>query len=470
MGKQIITGYVQPQSIDTESSVLGAMLLERDAVTDVIDVLKEDSFYDQRNKCIYTAIKDLFKNNEPIDLITVIAQLKKNSSLELAGGYLYVAGITSFVNSSANIEYHARIISELSMKRELINISTDTLQNTYDESNDVFELIGNLDSKINSIIEGNTKGSVRGFKELLNEGVQSLENMVDVDITGVPSGFTGLDSITGGWQNSDLIILAARPAMGKTALVVSFMVNAARMFNKSVAMFSLEMSKEQLIKRIISSECEIELQKIKKPKNIGEDEWHQIAFKSREIEDYPIFIDDTAGLSLVEFKAKASRLKRKHNIEMIIIDYLQLMSGDSKGNREQEIASISRGLKLVAKDLNIPIIALSQLSRAVESRGGDKRPMLSDLRESGSIEQDADMVGFIYRPEYYGITESEDGTNLIGKGQVIIAKNRQGSIDDVYLNFTGKYTKWTDDEVFENTYQVSNSENKFPDTENNFEF
>lgn len=450
MGKEIL-GKIQPQSIDTEEVILGAMMLERNAVIDVIDIIKPESFYDTRNSLIFIAIKDLFNTSQPVDILTVKSELKKSGNLEKAGGAYHIADLTTKVNSAANIETHARILAELSMKRELIRISSQTLSESYEETNDVFTIVAEVDAKINSLVEENTKGVVIDFKRSLFKSIQTLQDAVHQDLTGVPSGFVGLDRITGGWQNSDLVILAARPGMGKTALVVSFMLNAAIMFKKSVAMFSLEMSIDQLMKRVISSECKIPLEKIKNPKSIETHEWELISHKTAEIENAPIFIDDTPAMSIIELRAKTNRLKRKHGIDMIIVDYLQLMRGDGKGNREQEIGSISRGLKLIAKELDVPVIALSQLSRAVESRGGDKRPMLSDLRESGSIEQDADMVGFIYRPEYYDVMEASDGTSLEGKGQIIIAKNRQGAVDDVYLNFLGEYTKWTDDEVFKDT-------------------
>lgn len=444
-------GKLPPQAIDLEEAVLGALMLEKDALTTVIDILKPESFYVEKHKEIYTAIVQLFNNSEPVDLLTVTNQLRKSGKIELAGGAYYITELTTRVNSAANIEYHARIISEQSIKRELIRISSEIQRDAYEDTTDVFTLLDRTEQALFDVSESNIRKNYADMRTIMSEAIAELEAKKHHKdgLTGVPSGFTLLDRVTSGWQKSDLVIIAARPGMGKTAFVVSAMRNAAVEFNQGVAIFSLEMSSIQLVNRLISAEAELESEKIKKGK-LADYEWEQLVHKTARLTDAPIFIDDTPALSVLELRAKCRRLKAQHNIQLIIIDYLQLMSGDSSksggggGNREQEIASISRALKNIAKELSVPVIALSQLSRAVETRGGDKRPQLSDLRESGSIEQDADMVMFLYRPEYYGITEDEKGNSTLNVGEVIIAKHRNGSLDTVPLKFIGKFTKFCD--------------------------
>lgn len=444
-------GKMQPQAVDIEETVLGALMLEKDALTTVIDILKPASFYDDRHAKIYEGIVQLFNKSEPVDIMTVTAQLRKNGTLEIAGGAYHIANLTTRVNSAANIEYHARIITEHAIKRELIRISAKIQEDAFEDTEDVFELLDRTEQALFEISESNIKKNYAGMQQLMHEAILEIEARKEHKdgLTGIPSGFTELDRVTAGWQPSDLVIIAARPAMGKTAFVVSAMRNAAVDFGEGVAIFSLEMSSIQLVNRLISAEAELESDKIKKG-NLADHEWEQLVHKTSRLTEAPIFIDDTPGLSILELRAKCRRLKAQHDIKMIIIDYLQLMSGDSSksggggGNREQEIASISRALKGIAKELNVPVIALSQLSRAVETRGGDKRPQLSDLRESGSIEQDADMVMFLYRPEYYDITEDEDGLPTAGTGEVIIAKHRNGSLENVKLKFIGRFTKFAD--------------------------
>ena len=442
-------GKVPPQAVDLEEAVLGALMLEKDALTNVIDILKVESFYKESHKVIFQAILDLFSDSQPIDLLTVTAQLRKNGALEIAGGAFYVTELTSRVASAANIEYHARIITEQAIKRDLIRISSDIQKDAFEDTTDVFELLDKMEQSLFEISEKNIRKNYADLKSIMRDAITELEerkNQKD-GLTGVPSGFTALDRVTSGWQKSDLVIIAARPAMGKTAFVLSVLRNAAVDHTRPVAIFSLEMSAIQMVNRLISSEAELDSEKIKKG-TLAEHEWAQLVHKTARLSKAPLFIDDTPALSILELRAKARKLKAQHDIQMIVIDYLQLMSGDSKsgggGNREQEIASISRALKKIAKELSIPVIALSQLSRAVETRGGDKRPQLSDLRESGAIEQDADMVMFLYRPEYYGITEDEGGASTAGVGEVIIAKHRNGSLENVKLKFIGKYTKFTD--------------------------
>lgn len=442
-------GKVPPQALEIEEAVLGALMLEKDALSTVIDILKPESFYKDSHQEIYRAIQILFNNSEPVDILTVTNQLKKDGKLEFAGGAYYVTQLTSKVNSAANIETHARIVTQQAIKRELIRIASEVHKDAYEDTMDVFDLLDRTEQSLFDVSETNIRRNYADIRSIMKEAMDELEarKKHKDGLTGVPSGFTGLDRITNGWQKSDLIILAARPGMGKTALVVSSMRNAAVDFQKPVAIFSLEMSSVQLVNRLISAEAELESEKIKKG-NLAEFEWEQLVHKTSRITSAPIFIDDTPALTIFELRAKSRRLKAQHDIQLVIVDYLQLMSGDvsknSGGNREQEIASISRALKNLAKELEIPVIAISQLSRAVETRGGDKRPQLSDLRESGSIEQDADLVIFLYRPEYYGITEDENGMPTASMAELIIAKHRNGSLENVPLKFIGKYTKFTE--------------------------
>ncbi len=441
-------GKLPPQAVEIEEAVLGALMLERDALSNVIDILHPESFYRDSNQEIYAAIVDLFNDSQPIDIKTVTHQLRKVGKLELIGGAHYVAELTTKVNSAANIEYHARIIAEQSIKRELIRISSEIQKDAYEDTIDVFKLLDRAEQSLFDVSESHIRKNYDKMSSLMHQAIDEIQIRKDRKdgLTGVPSGFSALDRVTSGWQSSDLVIIAARPGMGKTAFVVSALRNAAIDFNTPVAIFSLEMSSVQLVNRLISAEAELPSEKIKKG-DLADYEWEQMIHKTRKLSEAPIFIDDTPALSILELRAKCRRLAAQHGVKLIIIDYLQLMSGDSSkggGNREQEIASISRALKGIAKELNVPVIALSQLSRAVETRGGDKRPQLSDLRESGSIEQDADMVMFLYRPEYYGLDTDESGMPLQGLGEVIIAKHRNGSLDTVNLKFIGKFTKFTD--------------------------
>ena len=441
-------GKLPPQAIDLEEAVLGALMIEKDALNAIIDVLKPESFYKEAHQRIYNAIVVLFNTSNPVDLLTVTNQLRELGEIEVVGGAGYVAQLTFKVNSAANIEYHARIITQASMKREMIRIASEILRDAYDDTTDVFSLMDRTESGLFQISESNIKKNYSDMGKLMGEALKELERRREQKdgLTGVPSGFSALDRITSGWQPTELVILAARPGMGKTAFIVSALRNAAVDFSMPVAIFSLEMSSIQLVNRLISAEAEIDGEKLKKG-NLAPHEWTQLHQRIDKLMRAPIYIDDTPALSILELRAKSRRLKQQHDIQMIVIDYLQLMQGDTKGfggNREQEIASISRALKNLAKELNVPVIALSQLSRAVETRGGDKRPQLSDLRESGSIEQDADMVAFLYRPEYYGFTEDDKGNSVQGVGEVILAKNRSGSLETVQLRFIGKYTKFTD--------------------------
>lgn len=400
---------------------------------------------------IYGAIMALFGNNEPVDALTVGTELKKQRKFDFVGGYPALTRLTARVSSAANIEYHARIIVERAMKRELIRIAAEAHRDAYDSSTDVFELLDKTENDIFQLTEGSIKKNYQSVGTVLSQAIDELEGRKNQKggLTGVGSGFMALDRQTNGWQRSDFVIVAARPAMGKTAFALSCARNAAVEFKKGVVVFSLEMSSVQLVNRLICAEAELESDKIKKG-SLAPYEWQQLNSKTAALASAPIFIDDTPALSILELRAKCRRLKSQHDIELIIIDYLQLMTGDQSkaGNREQEIASISRSLKNLAKELNVPVIALSQLSRNVEQRTGGKKPQLSDLRESGSLEQDADMVIFLYRPEYYGITQDEEGNNLEGLGEIIIAKHRNGDVGSVFLKFIGKFTKFEDQPDF----------------------
>jgi replicative DNA helicase len=459
-------GLTKPQAVEVEEAVLGALLLEKGALELVVDILAIDHFYKDENKLIYGAILALFNKNEPVDALTVGQELKAQHHFEFVGGYTGLTRLTSRVSSAANIEYHSRIVVERAMKRELIRITAEAHRDAYDPSVDVFDLLDKTETDIFQLTEGSIKKNYQDLGTVLTQALDELDKRKDQKdgLTGVGSGFVPLDRLTNGWQKSDFIIVAARPAMGKTAFALSCARNAAVQFKKPTAVFSLEMSSVQLVNRLISAEAELESEKIKKG-NLQAFEWHQLSAKTAALASAPIFIDDTPALSILELRAKCRRLKAQHGIEMIIIDYLQLMTGDQSkaGNREQEIASISRSLKNLAKELNVPVIALSQLSRNVETRTGGKKPQLSDLRESGSLEQDADMVIFLYRPDYYGIKEDETGQNLEGLGEIIIAKHRNGAVDSVYLKFIGKYTKFIDQPDSMGTMGFSSA---LPDTGN----
>jgi replicative DNA helicase len=446
-------GKMPPQAVELEEAVLGALMLEKDALTNVIDILKPQSFYKEAHERIFSAIERLFTRSEPVDILTVTQELKKTGELDIVGGAYYITQLTNRVASAANAEFHARIISQKYIQRELIRTSSETIRDAYEESSDVFDLLDRAEKGLFSIVEGNIRKNYDKMHTLIKKAIEQIEvakNRKD-GLSGVPSGLTALDRLTSGWQNSDLVIIAARPAMGKTALVLSMARNAAVEFDKPVAIFSLEMSSLQLVTRLISSESELPGEKLKKG-TLEDYEFQQLNDKIKKLAEAPLFIDDTPGLSVFELRAKARRLKEQHNIQLIIVDYLQLMTagGEGKGNREQEISTISRSLKGLAKELNVPVIALSQLSRAVETRGGDKKPQLSDLRESGAIEQDADMVMFIHRPEYYNITEDETGMPTAGVAELIIAKHRNGPVDSVKTRYIGQYTKFGDLDTLDN--------------------
>ena len=442
-------GKLPPQAIELEQAVIGAMMIDKKGVDDVIDILSPETFYKKEHQHIYNAIYGLFKDSQPIDLLTVSDRLIKDGNLQVAGGDVYLINLTQKVSSSAHIEFHARIVLQKFIQRKLITISNDIIQEAYDETTDVFDLLDSAEAKLFEVSQGSLKRSSENAEGLVAQALLKIEKIAKQEgMSGIPSGFTRLDELTAGWQPSDLVILAARPGMGKTAFVMSMAKNMAIDFNIPVAIFSLEMSSVQLITRMISSETGISSSKLKKG-DLEDHEWQQLKVKVQKLADAPIFIDDTPSLSIFDLRAKARRLASQHGVKIVIIDYLQLMTaGSSKGggNREQEISMISRNLKALAKELEIPVIALSQLSRAVETRGGSKRPMLSDLRESGAIEQDADIVSFIFRPEYYGNTEWDDDehTPCEGQAELIIAKHRNGGLENVRLKFTGHLALFSD--------------------------
>jgi replicative DNA helicase len=440
-------GRIPPQASDLEEAVLGAMMLEQNALTNVIDILKPEIFYKESHQKIFASIHELFANSQPVDILTVTQALKKRGELEMVGGAYYISMLTNRVASAANVEFHARIVLQKYLQRELIRISSEIIKDSYEDTKDVFDILDKAEKELFAVSETNLRRNYEDMRSLLKEAVMQIEKAKDQEghISGIPSGFSALDRITAGWQKSDLIVLAARPGMGKTAFVLTMARNMAVDFKKPIAIFSLEMTGVQLVTRLISSEAELDANKLKRGQ-LQQYEWEQLNARINNLTDAPLFIDDTPALSIFELRAKCRRLKAQHNIQTVIVDYLQLMSTgpDNRSNREQEISNISRSMKSLAKELNIPVIAISQLSRAVETRGGSKKPILSDLRESGAIEQDADMVLFIYRPEYYKITEDEEGNSTLGMAELIIAKHRNGSLGEVPLRFIDRFAKFAD--------------------------
>ena len=448
----MVYGKVPPQARDLEEAVLGAIMLEKSAFDTVIEILKPECFYVDAHQRIFRAMQSLAQKSMPIDLLTVVEELRTKEELELVGGPYYVTKLTNAVVSSANVETHSRIILQKFIQRDLIRISGEVISDAYEDSTDVFDLLDEAESKLFEITNNHLRKNFDSIDTVLVKTIQRIEDMRNrqEDITGVPSGFPSLDRITYGWQPTDLVILAARPSVGKTAFALNLARNAALHAPRStpIAFFSLEMSAGQLVQRILSAESEIWLEKIARGK-MEEHEMQQLYRNGiQRLQNAPIFIDDTPALNIFELRAKCRRLKNKHNVSLIIIDYLQLMSGTGdkrSSNREQEISTISRNLKGLAKELGIPIIALSQLSREVEKRKeGDKMPQLSDLRESGAIEQDADMVMFLYRPEYYNITANEFGESNKGETHVRIAKHRNGSLETIKLRALLHIQKFTE--------------------------
>ncbi|RZN83191.1 MAG: replicative DNA helicase [Winogradskyella sp.] len=450
-------GKIPPQALDLEEVVLGAMMIDKKGVDEVIDILSPDAFYKEAHRFIFEAIFKLFENSEPVDLLTVSSQLRKDAKLDIVGGDFYLISLTQRVSSSAHIEFHARIILQKYIQRSLIKISNEIIEDAYDEGKDVFDLLDNAEAKLYEVTQGNVKKSTETAQSLVIQAKKKIEEISNKEgLSGIPSGFDKLDKLTSGWQPSDLIIVAARPGMGKTALTLTMARNIAVNSNIPVAFFSLEMSSVQLITRLISSETGLSSEKLRTGK-LEKHEWEQLNVKVKTLEKAPLFIDDTPSLSIFDLRAKARRLSSQYGIKMIIVDYLQLMTGGGSqkgGNREQEISMISRNLKALAKELEVPVIALSQLSRAVETRGGSKRPLLSDLRESGAIEQDADIVSFIYRPEYYKIDEwdDEERSPTEGQGEFIVAKHRNGGLENIRLKFIGHLGKFDNLDDFDTPF------------------
>lgn len=453
---------VLPSEVRVECSVLGAMLLDGNAVSFVRELLHPNSFYASKNEAVYTAILAVYDNYTKVDLMSVTEYLLKNTDLlEQVGSPYYLVELTHTVASAANVETHARIIAQRHIQRELIKVCHLTIDEAFDGI-DVFDAYELAKDRLFAITNEYLENTTKSLGSLLAPALDAIEKAAmqtsDGGLTGVPSGFMAIDKITGGWQSSDLIVLAARPGMGKTSFTLGVALNAALEFKKPVAFWSLEMSNLQLVNRLISMLAHVPSERLRNGK-LKDHEWSQLNAIIDKVSGLSLFIDDTPGISIFELRAKARRLKMSNDIQLIIIDYLQLMTGDgSYGNREQEISAISRQLKGLAKELNIPIIALSQLSRAVETRGGAKRPQLSDLRESGAIEQDADIVSFLYRPEYYGIEQDENGASLKGVAELIFAKHRNGALDTAKLRWDGQFAQFSDIDDKPNTsgYSASN--------------
>ena len=449
-------GKLPPQAQELEDSVLGALMIEKEAFGTVADLLRPEVFYKDQNRLVFEAIRELAVNDQPIDILSVGEKLKSKGTLEKAGGAVYLADLTRRVASTAHLHYHAEIIAKKATARDLISMAAQIEEKAFDETQDIDDLMQEAEAGIFEITQRSQKRSVTQVDSVIEEAFARMEKAAKNtgNISGIPSGFHALDKITSGWQTPDLIIIAARPAMGKTAFVLSMAKNIAVDRGIPTAIFSLEMSNVQLVNRLIMNVCELEGDKIKTGKMSKEDKL-RLNTKINIMKGKPLYMDDTPSLSIYELRSKARKLVNEHGVKLIIIDYLQLMNaqGSSFGSREQEVSIISRSLKGLAKELDIPIIALSQLNRGVEARTGieGKTPQLSDLRESGAIEQDADMVCFIHRPEYYRIFNDEkSGKDLRGLAQIIVAKHRNGATDSIWLRFRGKYAKFqNEDDAFD---------------------
>ena len=443
-------GKLPPQDTSLEDAVLGALMLEKDAYNNVCEILKPEAFYNPANQRIYEAIQSLAANGKPIDMLTVTDQLRTNKVLDEVGGALRISELTGLVSSAANVEFHARIVAQKYLARELISYSSQVQSLAFDESIDVYDLMLEAEGKLFEISKNTLKRDVIPIENAVQDAIHKIEEAANRQsgLSGLETGFHKLDRLTSGWQNSDLIIIAARPAMGKTAFVLSMAKNMAVDYNYPVAVFSLEMSNLQLVNRLISNVCSLEGEKIKSGQ-LTQPEWENLMTRTRSLSTAPLYIDDTPSLSIFELRTKARRLVREHGVKIIIIDYLQLMNatGMKFGSREQEVSTISRNLKQLAKELDIPIIALSQLNRSVETRAADdklgKRPQLSDLRESGAIEQDADIVCFIHRQDYYNKSGVDaEGNNIKGLAEFIVAKHRSGATDTINLRFVRQFARF----------------------------
>jgi replicative DNA helicase len=458
-------GHLQPQALEIEKAVLGALMIDKDAYAIVCEILRPESFYEPRNQMVYTAIRDLSMDEKPVDMLTVADQLAKSGKLEQVGGPGYIAELTSGVATSANIEYHANIIAQKSLARQLISFASAIQTKAFDETIDVEDLMQEAEGSLFELSQHNMKKDYTAIDPVIAQAVKGIQDAAkNTDgLTGVSTGYFKLDDITSGWQASDLVIIAGRPAMGKTSFALSMAKNIAADLRTPMAFFSLEMSNVQLVNRLISNACEIQGSKILNGQ-LQRDEWERLDKNINNLLGAPLYVDDTPGLSVFELRTKARRLVREHGIKLIMIDYLQLMNANGMrfSSRQEEVSTISRSLKGLAKELNIPILALSQLNRGVESREGleGKRPQLSDLRESGAIEQDADMVLFVHRPEYYHIYQDDNGRDLHGMAQIIIAKHRKGATGDVLLTFRGEYTRFEnpEDKTIENRAPIGGGE------------
>lgn len=447
-------GHLQPQALDVEKAVLGALMIDRDAYAVVCEILYPESFYEQRNQLIYEAIRSLSMAEKPVDILTVTNELERNGNIEKAGGPIYVTELAANVASSANIEYHARIVAQKFLARQLISFASVIETKAFDGTVDVDELMQEAEGSLFELSQRNMKKDYTQIDPVITNAIEVIQKAAanKDGLTGVPTGYHKLDDITSGWQPSDLVIIAGRPAMGKTSFALSMAKNIVADFKVPTAFFSLEMSNVQLVNRLISNCCEIQGSKILNGQ-LKPDEWDRLDKRINGLIGAPLYVDDTPGLSVFELRTKARRLVREHGVKLIMIDYLQLMNatGMKLGSREQEVSTISRSLKALAKELNIPIIALSQLNRSTETRE-DKRPVLSDLRESGAIEQDADIVCFIHRPEYYTkSTEDANGNDIRGLAELIVAKHRSGAVGDVKLRFVNRFARF---ENWDEGYQI----------------
>ena len=456
-----LPGHLQPQAIELEQAVLGALMIEKHAYFQVCEILRPESFYDHRHQLIYKAIVRLNMEEKPVDILTVTDFLRSQEELEEAGGLFYISELSGLVVSAVHIEYHARIIAQKALARELITFTGDIREKAFDSTQDVDLLMQEAEGRLFELTQSSLKKDYTQIDPVINEAYEMLRQAAarTDGMSGIPSGFHELDRITSGWHKSDLVVLAARPAMGKTAFALSMAKNIAVDQRKPVAIFSLEMANVQLVNRLIVNVCDIKGETLKTGQ-LKPFEWSQLDIRIKQLVGAPLFVDDTPQLSVFELRSKARRLVQEHKVEMIMIDYLQLMnaSGMSFGSRQEEVSTISRSLKGLAKELQIPIIALSQLNRSVEQRpDADKRPQLSDLRGSGAIEQDADMVIFIHRPAYYKIFTAEDGTDLRGKAEIIIAKHRNGAVGTVRLRFKDEYARFENEEEDDGGVGASNN-------------
>lgn len=439
--------HMQPQAVDIEKMVLGALMVDKDAFSVVSEILHPETFYEPRSQKIYKAIQTLSLNEDPVDIMTVVEELKREGTLDEIGGAGYILELSERVASSAHIEYHAKILAQKYLARQLISFASVIETKAFDETVDVDELMQEAEGSLFELSQKNMRQDYTQIDPVVKQAVEILQKAAanKGGLTGIPTGYAKLDDYTSGWQRSDLVIIAGRPAMGKTSFALSLAKNIAVDYDTPIAFFSLEMNNVQLVNRLISNVCEIEGKKILNGQ-LDDEEWKRLDKNVRKLQAAPIYIDDTPGMSIFELRTKARRLVREKGVQVIMIDYLQLMNANGArfGSRQEEVSTISRSLKGLAKELDIPVLALSQLNRTVEGREGidGKRPQLSDLRESGAIEQDADMVLFVHRPEYYRIFTDEKGNDLHGKAQIIIAKHRKGGTGDVLLNFRGEFTRF----------------------------